>query len=106
MFLRIADDPGIRLRELGDRVGITERAAYNIVTELAVGGYIIREPNGRRNNYTIHHHLPLPDRLADKPRIGDVIRIMGGLCVLLTGRGWVRVTLDHFVARWPARRGR
>jgi DNA-binding IclR family transcriptional regulator len=72
----IAEDPGIRLREIGDRVGITERAAHSIVTELAAGGYISRERAGRRNNYTIHPHLPLPDRLAHKQRIGDVLTIL------------------------------
>ncbi|MGO9754702.1 MAG: helix-turn-helix transcriptional regulator [Solirubrobacteraceae bacterium] len=76
VLLCIAEDPGLRLREIGDRVGITERAAHNIVTELAADGYISRERNGRRNNYTIHHHLPLPDRLARKQRIGDLLAIL------------------------------
>jgi DNA-binding IclR family transcriptional regulator len=76
VLLWIAQDPGIRLREIGDRVGITERTAYKIVTELAAGGYISRERSGRRNNYTIHPHLPLPDRLAHKQRIGDLLAIL------------------------------
>ncbi len=76
VLLCIAQDPAIRLRELGDRVGITERAAYNIVTELADGGYITRERDGRRNRYTIHPHLPLPDQLAHKQSIGDLLAIL------------------------------
>jgi DNA-binding MarR family transcriptional regulator len=39
----IARDPGVRLRDIGDRVGITERAAHRIVVELADAGYITRE---------------------------------------------------------------
>jgi DNA-binding IclR family transcriptional regulator len=31
----IARDPGIRLRDIADRVGITERSAYGIVVDLA-----------------------------------------------------------------------
>ena len=76
VLLCIAHDPRIRLREIGDHVGITERAAYNIVTELAAAGYISRERRGRRNHYTIHHHLPLPDQLAHKQRIGDLLAIL------------------------------
>lgn len=76
VLLCIAHDPSIRLREIGDHVGITERAAYNIVTELAAAGYISRERRGRRNHYTIHHHLPLPDQLAHKQRIGDLLAIL------------------------------
>ena len=30
----IAHDPGVRLRDIAERVGITERSAYTIVTDL------------------------------------------------------------------------
>jgi DNA-binding Lrp family transcriptional regulator len=73
---RIADDPGVRLRDLGDRVGVTERAAHRIVNELAAAGYISRTRTGRRNRYTIHLDRPLPDRLAHEQRIGDLLTIL------------------------------
>jgi DNA-binding IclR family transcriptional regulator len=72
----IANDPGVLLREVSERVGITERAAHRIVTELAVGGYIKRERNGRRNRYTIQSGLPLPDRLGRTQRVSDLLRIL------------------------------
>jgi hypothetical protein len=78
VLLCIAHDPGIRLREIGDTVGITERAAHRIVSELAAAGYISRERNGRRNRYTIQSHLPLPDPLAREQRIGDLLDILAG----------------------------
>jgi DNA-binding MarR family transcriptional regulator len=62
VLLGIAQDPGIRLREIGEAVGITEGAAHRIVVELAAAGYISRTRNGRRNRYTIGSHLPVPDR--------------------------------------------
>ena len=71
VLLSIAHDPGIRLREIGETVGITERAAHRIVAELASAGYISRERKGRRNHYTIKAHLPLPDPLASEQKIGD-----------------------------------
>lgn len=74
----IAHDPGVLLREISERVGITERAAHRIVTELADGGYITRERNGRRNRYTIQSGLPLPDRLGRVQRIGDLLTILVG----------------------------
>lgn len=76
VLLCIADDPRIRLRELGDSIGITERAAHRIVTELAAAGYISRERKGRRNHYTIHPHLPLPDRLAREQSVGELLAIL------------------------------
>lgn len=72
----IAQDPGIRLRDIGDEVGITERAAHRIVTELAEAGYISRERSGRRNRYTIQADLPLPDRVAREQKIGDLLAIL------------------------------
>jgi hypothetical protein len=76
VLLCIADDPGIRLREIGDRVGITERAAHRIVGELADAGYISRERRGRRNHYTIRPQLPLPDPLASDQKVGDLLGVL------------------------------
>ena len=72
----VARDPGVRLREIGERVGITERAAHRIVVELADAGYIARERNGRRNRYTIKAHLPLPDPIAREQNVGELLAIL------------------------------
>jgi hypothetical protein len=82
VLLCIAHDPGIRLRDIGDRVGITERAAHRIVTELGAAGYITRQRNGRRNQYTINTHLPLPDPLARNQNIGELLDILTGPAAL------------------------
>src|ERR1700757_1094368 len=74
----IARDPGIRLREIGERVGITERAAHRIVVELAGAGYITRERNGRRNHYTINPQFPLPDPIARDQNVGELLGILIG----------------------------
>ncbi|MDX6691028.1 MAG: hypothetical protein QOG15_2485 [Solirubrobacteraceae bacterium] len=76
VLLCIAKDPGIRLREIGDAVGITERAAHRIVAELVEAGYITRTRIGRRNEYTIQTDLPLPDRLARGQNVGNLLTIL------------------------------
>ena len=78
VLLCIAHDPGIRLKDIGEAVGITERAAHRIVVELAAAGYISRRRDGRRNHYTIQSHLPLPDRLAREQKIGDLLATLAG----------------------------
>jgi DNA-binding MarR family transcriptional regulator len=75
VLICIAHDPGIRLREIGDRVGITERAAHRVVDELATAGYVTRERHGRRSHYTIQSHLPLPDPLARGRKVSDLLYI-------------------------------
>lgn len=76
VLLCIAGDPSVRLREVGDRVGVTERAAHRMVDELVAAGYISRTRIGRRNRYTIHRDRPLPDRLAHQQSVGDLLTIL------------------------------
>jgi DNA-binding MarR family transcriptional regulator len=77
VLLCIADDPGIRLREIGTRVGITERAAHRIIGELEESGFVAHRRNGRRNHYTVKSHLPVPDSLPSRQRIGDLLDVLG-----------------------------
>jgi hypothetical protein len=78
VLLCIARDPAIRLRDIGAQVGITERAAHRIVSELSAAGYLSRERRGRRNHYAISHDLPLPDGVVPNQRIGDLLDLLGG----------------------------
>jgi hypothetical protein len=73
VLLRIAQDPDARLRDIADGLGITERSAYGIVTDLTQAGYVIKQKDGRRNRYQIQAHLPLPDSVGQEPAIGDVL---------------------------------
>jgi MarR family protein len=74
----IAQDPGVRLREIGEIVGITERAAHRIVGELVDAGYLTRRRVGRRNRYTVRASLPLPDPLAREQKVGGLLGILAG----------------------------
>jgi hypothetical protein len=76
VLIWIARDPGIRLRDIGERVGITERAAHRIVDALAAAGYITRQRDGRRNHYTVNRSLPLPDAIAREQSIGELLEIL------------------------------
>jgi DNA-binding IclR family transcriptional regulator len=42
-LLCIAHDPGVRLRDIAATVGITERGAYGIVTDLTAVGYVAKQ---------------------------------------------------------------
>ncbi len=72
----IAADPTLRMRDIGERVGITERAAHRIVGELIADGYLSRERRGRRNHYTLRPQLPLPDPVARDQSVGDLLAVL------------------------------
>jgi DNA-binding Lrp family transcriptional regulator len=76
VLLCVAQDPGMRLREIGDAVGITERAAHRIVVELEGAGYLARVRAGRRNHYRVSRDRPLPDRLARHQKVDDLLRVL------------------------------
>jgi predicted transcriptional regulator len=74
----IANDPGMRLREIAERVGITERAVHRIIVELGDAGYVTHQRNGRRNQYTINAALPIHDPVArDRDQnVGQLLQIL------------------------------
>jgi DNA-binding Lrp family transcriptional regulator len=76
VLLCVARDPSIRLRDIGDIVGITERAAHRIIGELEEAGYISRERVGRRNRYAIQADRPIPDRLPREQKLGDLLDLL------------------------------
>jgi DNA-binding transcriptional ArsR family regulator len=76
--LCIARDPGVRLCDIAASVGITERSAYGIVTDLTAAGYVVKRKDGRRNRYQIQAHLPLPEPASQDPAIGDVLALPAG----------------------------
>jgi hypothetical protein len=76
VLLCIADDPGIRLRDIAGRVGVTERSAYGIVLDLADAGYVVKQKDGRRNRYQIQAHLPLPEPGGLERTVGEVLALL------------------------------
>lgn len=53
VLLCLAETPDIRIRDVAERVGITERATQRILAELIQAGYVKSERIGRRNRYTV-----------------------------------------------------
>ncbi len=77
-LLCIARDPDVRLREIAADLGITERSAYGLVSDLAEAGYIEKEKEGRRNRYRIEEDLPLPELTDRELAIGEVLGVLTG----------------------------
>ena len=76
VLLCIASDPGIRLRDIGDTVGITERRAYSVVADLAAAGYIVKEREGRRTRYQLRPDLPIASPLGREKTIGELLELL------------------------------
>jgi hypothetical protein len=72
----ISREPQSTIRELGDSIGISERAAAQIVTDLEQAGYLTRSRVGRRNRYQLHLELPLRHPLNGHRTIGQLLDIL------------------------------
>jgi DNA-binding transcriptional regulator PaaX len=60
-------------------VGVTERSAHAIVTDLVDAGYVVKEKAGRRNRYHIQEHLPLRDPITEERTIGEMLELLVGV---------------------------
>lgn len=67
------DDESLRVRDIADRVGITERAVVRILGELVEGGYLEKFRDGRRNTYRILREQPLRHPLESAHTVGDLL---------------------------------
>ena len=72
----IARDPNARLRDIAERVGITERTVAQIVSDLEQAGYLTRTRDGRRNTYEVHGELPLRHPRHRHHTVGELIRFL------------------------------
>jgi DNA-binding IclR family transcriptional regulator len=79
VLLAISADPDLRIRDIADRIGITERATQRIVADLVDAGYLESFREGRRNHYNIHPELPLRHPAEQHHQIGELLAVVAHL---------------------------
>jgi len=73
VLICLTRDPQLRLRDLADEVGITERAVQGIVKDLEAAGCITRHREGRRNRYDVVFDRPMRHRVERHHKVGDLL---------------------------------
>lgn len=73
VLLCLAADEPLTARELGARVGITERAIQVILADLTRDGYLTKTKQGRCNAYKVNRRGRLRHPLEAHHTIGDLI---------------------------------
>lgn len=76
VLLAIAQDPDIRIRDIADVVGITERAAHAIIQDLVDEGYLSVIKEGRRNSYEVHPDLPFRHPSLRDHDVGEIVKVL------------------------------
>ena len=78
VLICIAEDPNARIRDLADRVGITERAIQKIITELEEAGYLTHVREGRRNVYRVRSNQPLRHPIERHRNVTVLLELVRG----------------------------
>ena len=78
VLLCIAREPEVRLRDVAEKVGITERAVQRIVADLEEGGYLSRSRAGRRNRYEVHADRPFRHSIESHRNVGILLDLILG----------------------------
>jgi DNA-binding MarR family transcriptional regulator len=76
VLLCIARSEDVRLRDIAETVGITERAVQRIVSDLVEAGYVQRELVGRRNRYTILREARMRHPSQADHAIGELLDLL------------------------------
>jgi DNA-binding Lrp family transcriptional regulator len=80
VLILISQNPNIRVRDVAEMAGITERSAQRIIVELEDDGYLTHEKIGRRNRYMLSPDATLRHPLEQAVEIRfllDVFRVDG-----------------------------
>jgi DNA-binding IclR family transcriptional regulator len=76
VLLCLQRNPKVRLRDVAETVGITERAAQRIVTDLVDAGYVTREREGRRNRYMLDRSVRMRHPSQVNHEIGELLDLL------------------------------
>ena len=76
VLILLAQDPGLVLREVAGRVGITERAVQRIIADLEEAGFLERERVGRQNHYRIRTGQALRHPIEAHRTVGDLVGLI------------------------------
>jgi len=66
----------ITIRELALEVGITERFAHKVISELSINGYVTINKKGRQNHYKVNQRKKLRHHIESHIKIGELIKLI------------------------------
>lgn len=75
VLVHLSRDPDARLRDIAEAVGITERRAHMIITDLEAAGYITITRIGRRSSYRVHRTRKFRHPAESTKPVGELLRI-------------------------------
>ncbi len=79
MLLVLASEPGLRGRDIADRLGITERTVMQVLHDLREAGYVSARRDGRRAHYSIDPTMPMRSNPLKRKTVGEFLALLEDL---------------------------
>ena len=76
ILICLSRDGEVRIRDLADLVGITERTVQLILTDLENDGFVKITKEGRRNKYSVMKNLPLRHPVEAHRTVTDLLHLV------------------------------
>ena len=73
VLLEVAGTPDATVRQIAERVGLTERQSHRVLSDLVEAGYLERQRVGRRNQYRVDESLPMRHPVVADRRVGELL---------------------------------
>lgn len=76
VLLEVARNPDVTVREIAEHVGLTERQAHRVLSDLAEERYLTRTRVGRRNRYRVNEERPMRHPAVSAQRVGELLAVL------------------------------
>jgi DNA-binding transcriptional ArsR family regulator len=76
LLLAIENEPGLRVREMADRLHLSERGIALILRDLREAGYVTSRREGRRVFYSVVPTKPLRSDLLRHQTVGQLLLLL------------------------------
>jgi DNA-binding transcriptional ArsR family regulator len=76
LLLAIENEPGLRVRDMADRLGLSERGIALILRDLREAGYVTSRREGRRVHYTVVPDKPMRSDQLRHQTVGQLLRLL------------------------------
>jgi DNA-binding MarR family transcriptional regulator len=72
-LLELSRQPDLRIRDVAEALGVSERSAQSLINDLVDEGYVVRVREGRRNRYAVQTDRPIDAAEPSSPRVAVVL---------------------------------
>ena len=76
LLLAIEDEPGLRVRDMAERLHLSERGVALILRDLREAGYVTSRREGRRVFYSVVPEKPLRSDMVAHQTVGRLLGLL------------------------------